>query len=107
MVREAVLHHLHDEVPHAVAVAVNEFKERSAGMVYILATIYVERDTQKGIVVGKDGAMLKKIGQSARQGIEEMLERRVYLDLWVKVRPKWRSNEEELRRLGYRPPEKR
>jgi GTP-binding protein Era len=66
--------------------------------------IYVERETHKGILLGKDGQMLKRIGQGARREIEEMLERQVYLDLWVKVRPKWRTNEEELRRLGYSTP---
>jgi GTPase len=66
----------------------------------------VERDSQKAIVVGKGGQMLKEIGQSARHNIEELVGRQVYLDLWVKVRPKWRSKETELRRLGYRSPGK-
>ncbi len=118
LVREQVLHHLHDEVPHGVAVVVNEFKERdvsadvtgtsevpvtSPGMTYISATIFVERETHKPILLGKDGAMLKAIGQDARQEIEKLLDSRVYLELWVKVRPRWRSNDEELRRLGYEP----
>ncbi len=104
LIREQALLHLRDEVPHAVAVLVNEFKERSEQLVYIAAVIYVERETQKGILVGKDGQMLKQIGQGARREIEAMLGRQVFLDLWVKVRPKWRTKEEELRRLGYRPP---
>jgi GTP-binding protein Era len=104
LVREQVLLHLRQEVPHAVAVAVLEFKERREDLIYISAVIYVERTSQKGIVLGKDGAMLKQIGQGARKSIEEMLGARVYLDLWVKVRPDWRSNEQELRRLGYAPP---
>jgi GTP-binding protein Era len=104
LVREQALLHLRDEVPHAVAVLVHDFKERSEQLTYISAVIYVERETQKGILLGKDGQMLKRIGQGARQEIEEMLGRQVYLELWVKVRPKWRTNEEELRRLGYQPP---
>ncbi len=104
LVREQVLHHLRDEVPHAVAVLVDRFEERPDGLTYISAVIYVERDTQKPIVLGKGGEMIKRIGQAARAQIEELLEARVYLDLWVKVRPKWRTNEEELRRLGYRMP---
>jgi GTP-binding protein Era len=104
LVREQALLNLRDEVPHAVAVLVNEFKDRSEQMTYISAVIYVERETQKGILLGKDGQMLKRIGQGARREIEEMLGRHVYLDLWVKVRPKWRTNVEELRRLGYSTP---
>jgi len=104
LVREQALLNLRDEVPHAVAVLVNEFKDRSERMTYISAVIYVERETHKGILLGKDGQMLKRIGQGARREIEEMLGRQVYLDLWVKVRPKWRTNEEELRRLGYSTP---
>jgi GTP-binding protein Era len=104
LVREQALHYLRDEVPYALAVLVNDFKERSAQLTYISAVIYVERETQKGILLGKDGQMLKRIGQGARREIEELLGRQVFLDLWVKVRPKWRTNEEELRRLGYQPP---
>lgn len=104
LVREQALLNLRDEVPHALAVLVNDFKERSEQMTYISAVIYVERETQKGILLGKDGQMLKRIGQGARHEIEELLGRQVFLDLWVKVRPKWRTKEEELRRLGYRSP---
>lgn len=107
LVREAVLHHLRDEVPHSVAVLVNEFTERENGMTYISAAVYVERPTQKMIVLGKDGTMIRQIGQAARHQIEELLETRVFLDLWVKVRPKWRTDEEELRRLGYQLPSKK
>ena len=67
----------------------------------ILATLYVEKDSQKGIVIGAGGRMLKRIGERARREIEELLGARVFLKLWVKVRPKWRQSEEELRRLGY------
>jgi GTPase len=106
LIREQALHNLRDEVPHSVAVLINEFKERETGLTYIAATIYVERDSQKMILLGKDGQMIRRIGQAARQQIEDLLESRVYLDLWVKVRPKWRKNEEELRRLGYPMPRK-
>jgi GTP-binding protein Era len=104
LVREQVLMNLRDEVPHSVAVTINEFKVRNEEMTYISAVIFVERESQKGIVLGKEGQMLKRIGQGARQQIEEMLGTRVYLDLWVKVRPKWRDRDDELRRLGYAPP---
>lgn len=104
LIREQVLLHLRQEVPHAVAVVVDEFKERRTDLVYVSAVVYVERTSQKGIVLGKDGQMLKQIGQAARQSIEQVLETHVYLDLWVKVRHDWRSNEQELRRLGYPPP---
>ncbi len=107
LVREQALLHLRDEVPHAIAVLVHEFKDRSEQMTYISAVLYVERESQKGILLGKDGQMLKRIGQAARHEIEEMLGRQVYLDLWVKVRPKWRTDAEELRRLGYRSPKTR
>jgi GTP-binding protein Era len=106
LVREQVLLQLQQEVPHAVAVMVEEFKERREDLVYISATIYVERDGQKAIVLGKDGQMLKKIGQGARQSIEALVGKRAYLDLWVKVRPKWRNGDAELRRFGYVPPDK-
>ncbi len=102
LIREAALHHLHQEVPHALAVVTDEFTERDERTTYISATLYVERDSQKRIVIGQDGRMLKAIGQSARQEIEQLLGRHVYLDLWVKVWPKWRKKETDLRRLGYR-----
>jgi GTP-binding protein Era len=104
LIREQVLHNLRDEVPHAVAVLVNEFKPRSDDLTYISATAYVERESQKAILLGADGAMIKRIGQASRLGIEELLGTQVYLDLWVKVRPRWRKRDEELRRLGYQPP---
>ena len=102
LIREAALHHLHQEVPHALAVVTDEFRERDEHTTYISATLYVERDSQKRIVIGQDGRMLKAIGQSARQEIEQLLGKHVYLDLWVKVWPKWRKKEADLRRLGYR-----
>lgn len=102
LIREAALHHLHQEVPYALAVVTDEFSERDEYTTYISATLYVERDSQKRIVIGQDGRMLKAIGQSARQEIEQLLGKHVYLDLWVKVWPKWRKKEADLRRLGYR-----
>jgi GTP-binding protein Era len=102
MVREQVLVHTHQEVPHAVAVDVEEFKERDDGTTYIRAVIYVERDSQKGILIGRGGAMLKTIGQDARRELERFVEGKVYLDLWVKVRKNWRKKDDDLRRLGYR-----
>jgi GTPase len=105
LIREQVLLNLHQELPHATAVVIDQFKERREDLTYISAVIYVERSSQKGIVLGKDGQMLKQIGQGARHSIEELLGHKVYLELWVKVREDWRSNEQELRRLGYVPPQ--
>jgi GTP-binding protein Era len=104
LIREQVLAHLREEVPHAVAVMVEEFKERREGLIYVSATVYVERDTQKGILIGKGGQMLRTIGAAARGEIEAFLDSRVYLELWVKVRKNWRKDEKELRRLGYALP---
>jgi GTP-binding protein Era len=101
LVREQALHLLRQEVPHAVAVVVDAFKERNEGLVYISATIYVEKESQKGILIGHRGTMLKKLGAAAREELERSLEVRVYLDLWVKVRHNWRKRVDELRRLGY------
>jgi len=104
LVREQVLLHTHQEVPHAVAVMVQDFKRRSEKMTYVSATIFVERDSQKKILLGSAGQLIKSIGQAARREIEEMVGTQVYLDLWVKVRPKWRQKDEDLRRLGYEMP---
>ena len=104
MVREKVLLNLEQEVPHGVATQVEEFKRRNDDMTYISATIYVERESHKGIVIGKHGQMLKTISQQAREEIEAFLGTRVYLELWVKVLKNWRRDEKALRRLGYRIP---
>ena len=104
LIREQILDLTHQEVPHSVAVQVRHFEEREGGPVYIGAHILVERDSQKGIVIGRKGRMLKKIGRAARREIERLLERQVYLDLRVKVRYKWRRSERELRQLGYALP---
>lgn len=101
LIREQVLRFTHQEIPHAVAVVVEEFKERESGAVYIAANVFVERESQKGIIIGRGGHMLRQVGSAARQEIERMTGGRVYLDLWVKVRKGWRRDERELRRLGY------
>ncbi len=101
MVREAALQTLRQEVPHALAVLVEEFTPRPNGMLYIAAKLFVERDSQKGIVIGQKGQTLKKIGQLARPQIEELVEAKVFLELRVKVRPKWRKKKGELKQLGY------
>lgn len=102
LIREQVLLHTHQEVPHSTEVAIDEFIERSEDMTYIHATVYVERSTQKGILLGQGGKMIKSISKAARLEIEVLVGTRVFLELWVKVRPKWRQSEADLRRLGYR-----
>jgi len=102
LIREQVLLHTHQEVPHAVEVVVDDFKRRSASLVYIHATILVERSSQKGILLGRKGQMIRSISQAARQQIEGLVGSQVYLELWVKVRPNWRQSDSELRYLGYR-----
>ncbi len=104
LVREAALNHLHQEVPHAMAVVTGEFKERSPDMTYISATIYVERQSQKRIVIGQGGKTLKDIGTAARVEIEQMVGTRVFLELWVKVQPRWRKKAADLRHFGYHAP---
>lgn len=100
MIRAACLTHLSDEVPYSIAVRVDEYTERENGMRYVHATIYVERDAQKAIVIGKGGAMIKMIGSTARADIERMSGERVYLDLAVKVLKDWKNNSRFLNELG-------
>jgi len=107
LIREACLHQLREEVPHGVGVRVDEFTERENGMLYIAATIFVERNSQKGIVIGEGGKMLKAIGSAARKEIEEMGGRKVFLELRVKVLKDWRNDENALKRFGYRLEKKR
>jgi GTPase len=104
VIREKIILNTEKEIPYSVAVEVSEFKERSAEMTYINATIYVERDSQKGIIVGKGGEMIKRLGSSARTELADMLGTQVYLDLHVKVLKNWREDETLMRRLGYRVP---
>ncbi len=101
LIREACLIKLRDEVPHSLAVRIDEFKERENGMAYIAATIFVERDSQKGIVIGEGGKMLKSIGSAARKESEEMGGRKVFLELRVKVSKDWRDDPYMLKQLGY------
>jgi GTP-binding protein Era len=91
LIREQVIHHTREEVPHAVAVEVEEFAERPDGTLYVRATIHVERPSQKKILIGRGGAMLRAIGTAARREVEALLGRRCYLDLWVTVTPDWRE----------------
>lgn len=101
LVREKVLHLTREEIPHAIAVEIEEMKERNNNMVFIRGIIYTERDSQKGIIVGKDGQMLKKIGQLARGDIENLLGSKVFLELWVKVKKDWRNKEGFLKNFGF------
>ncbi|MFZ5826058.1 MAG: GTPase Era [Bacillota bacterium] len=101
-IREKILHLTREEIPHSVAIEVEQLERRETGAVYVGASIYVERDSQKGIIIGKRGAMLKEIGARARQDIEEMLGSKIFLELFVKVREDWRNKDSVLRNLGYR-----
>jgi GTP-binding protein Era len=99
-IREAAFEQLHEELPYSVACEIDEFRE-GAEPVYIRAVLYVERESQKGIVIGEGGRTIKALGAAARAKIEALLGQRVYLDLHVKVLPKWRRDEPSLKRLGY------
>ena len=101
LIRESALIHLRDEVPHALTVRVDEYRERDEKGVYISATLFIEKESQKGIVIGHGGEMLKKIGTAARQSIEEMSGRKIFLDLRVKVNKNWRNNIQVLKKMGY------
>ncbi|MDO8503059.1 MAG: GTPase Era [Gemmatimonadaceae bacterium] len=100
MIRETVLEQLHDEVPYSVAVGIEEFRE-GRSPVYIRAVVYVERDSQKAIIIGAKGARIREVGQAARKKIETFIGESVYLDMWVKVLPNWRRSTSALERLGY------
>lgn len=107
LIREQTLRLLSQELPHSLAVMVDEYTERDENMTYISAVLYVERETQKPIVLGQGGKMIKRIGQRARPQIEELVGTKVYLELWVKVWEKWRKREGMLRRLGYATQQKK
>lgn len=107
LVREACLIHLRNEVPHGVNVRIDEFTERGESGAHIAATVFVERESQKGIMIGEGGSMLKKIGITARQEIESMSGRKVFLELRVKVEKDWRDDESALRRFGYKIEQKK
>ena len=102
LIREAALNNLRDEVPHAIAVRIDEFTERDNNGLFIAATLFVEKESHKGIVIGKGGQMLKTIGTNARKEIEAMNGKKVYLQLRVKVRKNWRNNESILKNFGFR-----
>lgn len=102
MIREKILLTTRDEVPHSIAVEVEEMKTRDDGTTYIRATIFVERDSQKGIIIGNKGAMLKQLGAQSRLDIQRLLGTKVYLDLWVKVKKDWRNKSGMLSELGYK-----
>lgn len=101
LIREKVLHLTREEIPHAIAVDIEEMSTRKNEDIYVRATIYVERESQKGIVIGAKGALLKEIGALARKDVENLLGSKVYLDLWVKVKKDWRNRDGILRGLGY------
>ena len=101
-VREKILRGFHDEVPHAIGVLVEEMSyDRKKDLERIFVTIYVERESQKGIIIGKGGAALRQVGTEARSDLEQLLGSRVYLDLHVKVRKNWRRDLNQIRRFGY------
>ncbi|MGR3301946.1 MAG: GTPase Era [Candidatus Scalindua sp.] len=102
LIREQVLLSVRQEIPHGVAVVINEFVSRSNELDYISANVYVEKQSHKLIVVGGNGQMLKEIGRKSREGIQELLDKKVYLDLWVKVSKNWRKDEAALSRFGYK-----
>jgi GTP-binding protein Era len=100
MVREKIYHLFGDEIPYHAAVMVNEFKEKDT-LIKIQADIIVQRETQKIILIGEGGKMIKKIGTLAREEMETFLQRKVFLQLYIKVRPKWRDNDQQLKEYGY------
>lgn len=101
LIREKALRMLDDEIPHGIAVVIDQMKERPNGIIDVDATIVCERDSHKGIIIGKGGSMLKKIGTVARREIENMMETKVNLQLWVKVRKEWRDSELYMKNYGY------
>lgn len=105
IIREKALHALNDEIPHGIAVAIDQMKDKQNGHVDIDATIVCERESHKGIIIGKQGAMLKKIGTNARYEIERLLDAKVNLKLWVKVKKDWRDSDFLIKNFGYREEE--
>lgn len=101
LIREKILHMTREEVPHSIAVTIEDMKVQDNGVVHIMAVIFVERDSQKGIIIGKQGAMLKEVGKQARQDIQNLLGSKIFLELWVKVKKDWRNQERVLRDLGF------
>lgn len=101
IIREKIIRHTEDEIPHSVAVEITNWSERENGVVFINANIYVEREGQKGIIIGKGGSKLKSIGTSARIDIEKLLGTKVFIELRVKIKKDWRGNERILKELGF------
>ena len=101
LIREKLLLHLDREIPHGTAVEVTRFSERDSGIIDLEATIYCEKASHKGIIIGKNGAMLKKVGEEARKDIETFMGTKVYLQTWVKVKENWRDSMAQLRNFGY------
>lgn len=101
LIRESIFRQFSEEIPYSTEVLIEEFKEREGRKDYIRAVIFVERQSQKGILIGKDGESLKKVGAKARQKVEEFLDRGVFLELFVKVKDNWRDNPNVLKQLGY------
>lgn len=102
LVREKILHLTREEIPHSIAVTIEDMKVQDNGVVHISAVIFVERDSQKGIIIGKSGALLKEIGRLARTDIEKLLGNKCFLELWVKVKKDWRNQDRVLKDLGFR-----
>jgi GTPase len=102
LIREKLLHLTREEVPHSIAVEIESMSVQDNGLVNIGAVIFVERDSQKGIIIGKSGALLKEVGKLARLDIEKLLGSKIFLELWVKVNKDWRNRESMLKSLGYR-----
>jgi GTP-binding protein Era len=101
LVREKILMLTREEVPHSIAVTIEDMRVQDNGIVHISALIFVERDSQKGIIIGKQGALLKEVGKLARQDIERLLGSKIFLELWVKVKKDWRNQDRVLRDLGF------
>ena len=102
IIREKVFEFYGEEIPYSTTVEIEEFKEREAGKDFIKAIIFVERDSQKGIIIGENGKAIKRVGVIAREEIEKQTGRKVYLELWVKVMEKWRKDKKKLYKLGYK-----
>ena len=102
LIREEIFHLAREEVPYGIAVVVEEMKERDNDMIFVRANVIVEKKSHKGIIIGKNGKMLKKIGSRARESIESLLNTKIYLDLWVKVKKDWREDKNLLRQMGYK-----